>query len=68
MPVSYTHLDVYKRQVQELVAKGGRGSGKSSYISIELVLQLLAYYVSCAKGLDVDKPRNLARMCIRDRS
>ena len=21
-------------------------------------LQLLAYYVSCAKGLDVDKPRN----------
>ncbi|MDD4849476.1 MAG: glutamine--fructose-6-phosphate transaminase (isomerizing) [Gemmiger sp.] len=24
-------------------------------------LQLLAYYVSCAKGLDVDKPRNLAK-------
>lgn len=23
-------------------------------------LQLLGYYVSCAKGLDVDKPRNLA--------
>ena len=26
-------------------------------------LQLLAYYVSCAKGLDVDKPRNLAKSC-----
>ncbi len=26
-----------------------------------LPLQLLAYYVSCAKGLDVDKPRNLAK-------
>ena len=24
-------------------------------------LQLLAYYVSCAKGLDVDKPRSLAK-------
>lgn len=24
-------------------------------------LQLLGYYVSVAKGLDVDKPRNLAR-------
>ena len=24
-------------------------------------LQLLAYYVSVAKGLDVDKPRNLAK-------
>lgn len=24
-------------------------------------LQLMAYYVSCAKGLDVDKPRNLAK-------
>ena len=24
-------------------------------------LQLLAYYLSCAKGLNVDKPRNLAK-------
>ena len=24
-------------------------------------MQLLAYYISCAKGLDVDKPRNLAK-------
>jgi len=26
-----------------------------------LPLQLLAYYVSVSKGLDVDKPRNLAK-------
>ena len=26
-----------------------------------LPMQLMAYYVSCAKGLDVDKPRNLAK-------
>ena len=26
-----------------------------------LPLQLIAYYVSLAKGLDVDKPRNLAK-------
>ena len=31
---------MYKRQ-SEVVAKGGRGSGKSSYLSIELVWQLL---------------------------
>lgn len=31
-------------------------------ISLSVIpLQLLAYYVSCAKGLDVDKPRNLAK-------
>ena len=28
---------------------------------IVIPLQLLAYYVSVAKGLDVDKPRNLAK-------
>lgn len=26
-----------------------------------LPLQLLGYYISVAKGLDVDKPRNLAK-------
>jgi glucosamine--fructose-6-phosphate aminotransferase (isomerizing) len=26
-----------------------------------VALQLFAYYVTCAKGLDVDKPRNLAK-------
>jgi len=31
-------------------------------VSLEVIpLQLLAYYVSLAKGLDVDKPRNLAK-------
>ena len=31
-------------------------------VSVEVVpLQLLAYYISLAKGLDVDKPRNLAK-------
>ncbi len=28
---------------------------------IPVPLQLLAYYISVAKGLDVDKPRNLAK-------
>ena len=27
-----------------------------------VVLQLIAYYVSLDKGLDVDKPRNLAKV------
>ena len=37
------HRAIARGTVQELVAKGGRGSGKSSYISIELVLQLLRH-------------------------
>ena len=31
-------------------------------IPASVVLQLLAYYVSADKGLDVDKPRNLAKV------
>ena len=37
------HCDIRRGEVQELVAKGGRGSGKSSYISLELILQLLRH-------------------------
>ena len=36
----------------------------NSYFATSLAivpLQLLGYYVSVAKGLDVDKPRNLAK-------
>ena len=32
-----------------------------SYTHLVIPLQLLGYYVSVAKGLDVDKPRNLAK-------
>lgn len=31
-------------------------------LPVSLVLQLIAYYVSLDKGLDVDKPRNLAKV------
>jgi len=31
-------------------------------IPASVVVQLLAYYVSADKGLDVDKPRNLAKV------
>ena len=37
------HRDIRRGAVQELIAKGGRGSGKSSYLSLELVLQLLRH-------------------------
>lgn len=37
------HRAVRSGAAQEVVAKGGRGSGKSSYISLELVLQLLRH-------------------------
>ena len=35
------HRQIKAGKVDELLAKGGRGSGKSSYLSVELVLQLL---------------------------
>ena len=35
------HKAVRNEGIKEVVAKGGRGSGKSSYLSIELVWQLL---------------------------
>ncbi|MGN1337473.1 MAG: glutamine--fructose-6-phosphate transaminase (isomerizing) [Candidatus Coprovivens sp.] len=37
-------------------------TNKYLYPSLMVIpLQLLSYYISCAKGLDVDKPRNLAK-------
>lgn len=38
------HREIKAGNVKELVAKGGRGSTKSSYISIELILQLLKHF------------------------
>ena len=35
------HTAIRSGGISEVVAKGGRGSGKSSYLSIELVWQLL---------------------------
>lgn len=37
------HTAIRSGTVQEVVAKGGRGSGKSSYLSLELVYQLLRH-------------------------
>ena len=37
------HTAIRRGTVQEVVAKGGRGSGKSSYLSLELVYQLLRH-------------------------
>lgn len=40
---SESHRKVRSGQINELIEKGGRGSAKSSYISIELVFQLLRH-------------------------
>ena len=37
------HQAIRRGEVREVVAKGGRGSGKSSYLSMELVWQLLRH-------------------------
>lgn len=38
-----SHRAVKTGEINELVEKGGRGSGKSSFLSVELVLQLLRH-------------------------
>lgn len=38
-----SHRAVKSGEISELVEKGGRGSAKSSYISVELILQLLKH-------------------------
>ena len=40
---SEVHRAIKAGELRELVLKGGRGSAKSSYISVELVLQLLRH-------------------------
>ncbi len=55
--------------IQEVKARGGnvlliQPKGENEFISVILAsvqLQLVAYYSSLFKGLDVDKPRNLAK-------
>ena len=37
------HRAIKTGSINELVAKGGRGSGKSSFVSVELILLLLRY-------------------------
>lgn len=38
-----SHRKIKSGEINELIEKGGRGSGKSSYISIEVILQLLKH-------------------------
>ena len=56
------HQAIRRGEVTEVVAKGGRGSGKSSYLSMELVWQLLRHPDCHAVVL-----RKVGEMCIRDR-
>ena len=48
--------------VREILAKGGRGSGKSTYISLELVVQLLRH--PTCHALVLRKVGNTLRTCL----
>ena len=69
-PVSYTHLDVYKRQTEnntqiEQVTDDVFYIPQTCDVMLPsltvIPLQLFAYYVASMKGCDIDKPRNLAK-------
>ena len=56
-PVSYTHLDVYKRQVIYIPEVEDMFASITSVVP----MQLLSYHVAKMRGCDIDKPRNLAK-------
>ena len=61
IPVSYTHLDVYKRQVQAHIDPSSKGLGEGE-------APIGAYcYVSGAEPKELDISMTV-QMCIRDRS
>jgi glucosamine--fructose-6-phosphate aminotransferase (isomerizing) len=48
-------------QVADHVIRVPAGPDLLCTVTAVVPLQLLAYYVATAKGMDVDKPRNLAK-------
>ena len=57
-PSDDTHVQYGVRPA--IVISNDAANENSPVVSV-IPLQLLAYYVSIAKGCDVDKPRNLAK-------
>ena len=55
-----TNQDIDKSMFDEVITIPETSSFVSTVLSV-IPLQLLAYYISKEKGLDVDKPRNLAK-------
>ena len=59
------HRAIARGTVQELVAKGGRGSGKSSYISIELVFAAAAPPQPATRWCCARSAARCAPVCMR---
>ena len=62
-PVSYTHLDVYKRQLLMQLADGGRGADARDDVLALGVDQILAHQLLLAGG-GVAGERNAGARCV----
>lgn len=51
----------YEKGLADEVINIGKVDDKFSVFPVAVVTQLIAYYTAYAKGLDIDKPRNLAK-------
>lgn len=51
----------YEKNLADIVIKIDKVDDKFSVFPVAVVTQLIAYYAAYAKGLDIDKPRNLAK-------
>ena len=51
----------YENNLADVVINVGNIDDRFSVFPVAIVTQLIAYYTAYAKGLDIDKPRNLAK-------
>ena len=67
MPVSYTHLDVYKRQIGMWVTRLGLGYILADLLNMALIGAWIAVTVDMAVRMVLVLKRFSSEMCIRDR-
>ena len=51
----------YEKDLADIVIKIDKVDDKFSVFPVAVITQLIAYYTAYTKGLDIDKPRNLAK-------
>ena len=59
--LAITNIQVFSKDIFDKVIEIPKVNELLSPIISVIPLQLIAYYVTVLKGLDVDKPRNLAK-------
>ncbi len=51
----------FEKDLADVVIKINKVDDEFSVFPVAVITQLIAYYTAYTKGLDIDKPRNLAK-------